>query len=54
MILQIPIFFLRTIIDSIYKQKYMQISTKNNLYNKIDYKKLQFLQSGLIYRFSLT
>ncbi len=31
--LQITIFFLRTIIDSIYKQKYMQISTKTFLHN---------------------
>ncbi len=35
--LQIPIFLLRTIIDSIYKQKSMQISTKNYLYNTINY-----------------
>ncbi len=52
--LQIPIFFLRTIIDSIYKQISMQISTKNYLHNKIHYYKFQFPQSGLIYRFSLT
>ncbi len=38
--LPIPIFFLRTIIDSIYKQKSMQISTKNDLHNKIKYKKI--------------
>ncbi len=51
--LPIPLFFLRTIIDSICKQKSMQISRENDLH-KINYKKLQFPQSGLIYRFSLT
>ncbi len=35
--LPIPIFFLRTIIDSIYKQKSMQISMKSYLHNKINY-----------------
>ncbi len=39
----IPIFFLRTIIDSIYKQKSMQISTKNYLHNTFFLiKKIQF------------
>ncbi len=34
-----PIFFLRTIIDSIYKQKPMHISTNNDLHNKRNLKK---------------
>ncbi len=34
---QIPIVFLRTIIDSIYKQKYMQTSNTNYLHNRINY-----------------
>ncbi len=33
----VPIFFLRTKIDSIYKQKYMHISTTFFLHNKINY-----------------
>ncbi len=38
--LPIPIFFLRTIIDSIYKQKSMQISIKNYLPNERNIQKI--------------